>query len=85
MKGILINSEQIKWFKSMFDCSYGTDNDDIRQRIIGALEMVIFQPQEEWVHALTYSAYSVPCVSLTDDETRKPIFPEEIDHKKGDE
>lgn len=82
MKGVLVNSEQIKWFKSMFECSFGADNDDVRQRIIGALEMVIFQPQEEWVHALTISN---PCVSLTSDEKWKPIFSEEIDHKKGDE
>ena len=81
MKGVLVNSEQIKWFKSMFECSFGADNDDVRQRIIGALEMVIFQPQEEWVHAMNITNNMV----LTGDDKWKPIFSEEIDHKKGDE
>ena len=81
MKGILINSEQIKWFKSMFDCSFGTDNDDIRQRIIGALEMVIFQPQEEWVPALNI----IPKGDLEIGKGWKPIFSDKIDHKKGNE
>ena len=83
MKGIIIDSRQIRWFREMLEGSYQGDvGNDAKSRILGALEYAISQPQEEWVHALTYSS---PCVSLTSDEKWKPIFSDKIDHKKGNE
>lgn len=46
MKGILINSEQIDWFIDMLCNSY--NKDDVKDRILGALEMVLTEEQREW-------------------------------------
>ena len=43
MKGILISSEQIEWFIDMLCNSYGKD--DVKDRILGALEMLLTQDQ----------------------------------------
>lgn len=50
MKGILLKEDQIKWFQEMLVESY--DNEEVQYRILGALEILIRQPQEEWVVAL---------------------------------
>lgn len=70
MKGILLNDNQIRWFKEMLDANYG--DTDTMDRILGALEILIFQPQEEWVHAMNITNPSV----LT--------FADDIAHKKGE-
>ncbi len=75
MKGILISSEQIEWFIDMLCNSY--DKDDVKDRILGALEMVLSQEQEN---------YRFDFVT-TDTEPNKewrPIYAEEIAHKKVD-
>lgn len=50
MKGILLTEDQNKWFQEMLVESY--DNEKVKDRILGALEILTRQPQEEWVHAL---------------------------------
>lgn len=74
MKGILISSEQVQWFMSLLEESYGDKNSENRYRILGAFEMLIFQPQEDYVIALN----AIP------KDKWKPIFSEEIKHKKGE-
>ena len=82
MKGIIIDSRQIRWFREMLNGSYQGDiGDDAKSRILGALEYAISQPQEDWVPALNI----IPKGDSEAGEDWKPIFSEEIDHKKGDE
>lgn len=50
MKGILLKEDQTNWFQEMLVESY--DNEEVQYRILGALEILMRQPQEEWVHAL---------------------------------
>ena len=46
MEGILISSEQIEWFINMLCNSYGKD--DVKDRILGALEMLLMQERENY-------------------------------------
>lgn len=43
MKGILITSKEIEWFIGMLCNSY--DKDGVKDRILGALEMLLTQKQ----------------------------------------
>lgn len=63
MKGILISSEQIEWFIDMLCNSYGKD--DVKDRILGALEMVLTEEQHEWTF-------------LSDKNAWKPIYADDI-------
>ena len=62
MKGILISSEQIEWFIDMLCNSYGKE--DVKDRILGALEMVLTEEQENYCFdfVLTdFGAERTPC------------------------
>lgn len=73
MKGIIIDSRQISWFREMLNGSYQGDiENDAKSRILGALELLLNQPQEEWVHAMNITNPSV----LT--------FADDIAHEKGE-
>ena len=52
MKGILINSRQIEYFKVMLKKGYDDGDFGSRHKALGALELLLNQPQEEWVPAL---------------------------------
>ena len=75
MKGILINSEQIEWFIDMLCNSYGKE--DVKDRILGALEMVLTEEQENY-------CFDFVLTDTDPNEKWKPIYAEEIAHKKGD-
>lgn len=45
MKGILISSREIEWFIDMLCNSY--DKDDVKDRILGALEMLLLTQKQE--------------------------------------
>lgn len=58
MKGILLTTDQIEWFQEMLVESF--ENEEIQNRILGALEILGRQPQEEWVHALNVEKRGLP-------------------------
>ena len=72
MKGILINSEQIEWFIDMLCNSYGKD--DVKDRILGALEMLLTEEQENYCFDFV--------LNTEPNEEWKPIYAEEIAHKR---
>lgn len=72
MKGILINSEQIEWFIDMLCNSYGKD--DVKDRILGALEMLLTEEQENYCFDFV--------LNTEPKEKWKPIYAEEIAHKR---
>lgn len=76
MKGIIIDSRQISWFREMLNGSYQGDiGNDAKSRILGALEYAISQPQEEWVPALNIG----PTL-----DSNTFTFADDIAHKKGE-
>jgi len=75
MKGILISSEQIEWFIDMLCNSYGKE--DVKDRILGALEMLLTEEQENY-------CFDFVSTDTEPNEKWKPIYAEEIAHKKGD-
>ena len=70
MKGILLEEDQILWLKDMIERSY--EDEDATSRVLGALEVLIYRPQEEWVHAMNITSPS----TLT--------FVDDIAHEKGE-
>lgn len=72
MKGILINSRQIEYFKVMLKKGYDDGDFGSRHKALGALELLLNQPQEEWVHAMNITSPS----TLT--------FVDDIAHEKGE-
>lgn len=75
MKGILISSEQIEWFIDMLCNSYGKD--DVKDRILGALEMVLTEEQENY-------CFDFVSTDTEPNEKWKPTYADDIAHKKGD-
>ena len=74
MKGILISSEQIEWFIDMLCNSYGKD--DVKDRILGALEMILTEEQENYCFDFV--------LNTEPNEKWKPTYADDIAHKKGD-
>ena len=70
MKGILLEEDQILWLKDMIERSY--EDEDAKSRVLGALEVLIYRPQEEWVVAMNFTNPS----TLT--------FVDDIAHDKGE-
>ncbi len=58
MKGILLTVDQIEWFQDMLVAS--CNDEEVKDRILGALEILTRQPQEEWVHALNVEKRGLP-------------------------
>lgn len=58
MKGILLTADQIEWFQDMLTESF--NDEEVKDRILGALEILTRQPQEEWVHALNVEKRGLP-------------------------
>ena len=50
MKGIVLTADQIEWFQDMLVESY--NDEGLKDRILGALEILGRQPIKEWVPAL---------------------------------
>lgn len=88
MKGILISSKEIEWFIDMLCNSYGKD--DVKDRILGALEMLLTQDQVNYCFdfGLTDTEpnenFDFVLTDTNPNEKWKPIYAEEITHKKGD-
>ncbi len=71
MEGILLTTDQIKWFQEML--VEGFDDERVQHRTLGALEFLMRQPAKNWVPALNNNNNK--------EEEWKPIYAEEIAHK----